>query len=356
MSLNYSHSIIAYTPFMKEYADRVSDNLVPKVGRHDFKPEEISIEYFSNKEQKPTFTRSVRGKHVYLIHGFFDEKGEYEPDKGFMQAYLTTNALVNASVARIIYIFPHKPYERQDRLDKPHVPISAECVMSLLKASAKDVPTSLVTFDMHVPQIQGFFNPSDNLFAAPLVAEHIKREFPPDNTTLVSPDAGGAARTRYLAKILHMPMALCDKRRDEDGKPEIINVIGDVKGRQCIIYDDMIDTSGTLEETRNALVQRGALDLVYAAAPHALMSFSKKKNMPSEDILRNAGMKIFTTDSVPRKMEYYRKNSDVISAVLSTAPITSRVIHEIDTEGSVSEIYKTGKYNPSAFYELLFKA
>ena len=178
------------------------------------------------------------------------------------------DAFRRSSAARITAVIPYYGYARQDRKDKPRVPISAKLVANILSASGVD---RVLTMDLHKAQIQGFFDiPVDHLFAAPVIIDHLARQdFP--NLTIVAPDAGGAERARAYAKRLGGELAVIDKRRSDDGTAEVMNVVGDVEGRTCIIQDDIIDTAGTIVKAADALKANGAAR-VFACAVHGVLS------------------------------------------------------------------------------------
>ena len=185
-----------------------------------------------------------------------------------MELLLMIDALKRASAERITAVLPYYGYARQDRKDKPRVPISARLVAALMETAGAD---RVLTLDLHAAQIQGFFDiPVDHLFASPVMIEYFKKTYTPD-MTVVSPDAGGVERARAFAKRLSVPLAILDKRRDEPNVAEVMNVVGEVKGRRCLLVDDLIDTAGSLVKGAEALLKKGATS-VSACATHPVLS------------------------------------------------------------------------------------
>src|SRR5881227_3899342 len=218
-----------------------------------FKDGEIYLQILEN----------VRGADVFVV-----QPTCFPVDQHLMELLLMIDALKRASARRITPVIPYYGYARQDRKDKPRVPVSSKLVADLLTTAGAD---RALMVDLHAPQIQGFFNiPVDHLFASPVLVDYFRKlELP--NLTVVSPDAGGVERARFFAKKMEAPIAIVDKRREEMNVAEIMYVIGDVKGRTCLILDDIIDTAGTLVKTADALLDAGAVK-VYACASHAVLS------------------------------------------------------------------------------------
>ncbi len=206
---------------------------------------------------------NVRGADVFMIQPTCDPVDEH-----LMQLLLLIDALKRASARRITVVIPYFGYARQDRKDKPRVPISSKLVADLLTTAGAD---RALVVDLHAPQIQGFFNiPVDHLFASPVLVGHFRDLNLPD-LTVVSPDAGGVERARFFAKKMDSALAIVDKRRTGANVTEVMHVIGDVEGRTCVILDDIIDTAGTLVKTCQALLDAGAKQ-VYACATHPVLS------------------------------------------------------------------------------------
>jgi ribose-phosphate pyrophosphokinase len=237
------------------------------------------------------------------------------------------DAFKRASAWRITAVLPYYCYARQDRKDKPRVPISAKLVADLLETAGA---SRALTLDLHAPQIQGYFDvPVDHLYASPVLVEYFRHLSLPD-LTVVSPDAGGVERARFFAKRLDAPLAIVDKRRVDVDVSEVMHLIGDVRGRSTLIVDDIIDTAGTLVKTAEALIKEGATQ-VYAACTHAVLSG------PAIERIANSEIKeVVATDSVPL--------SDAAKAmkkirVLSVAELLARGIRSIHEESSISELF-----------------
>ncbi len=214
---------------------------------------------FPDSEVSFQIDENIRGADVFIV-----QPTSNPVDLHLMELLVMIDAFRRSSAARITAVIPYYGYARQDRKDKPRVPISAKLVANLLSAAGTN---RVLTMDLHKAQIQGFFDiPVDHLFAAPVIIEYLARQDNP-NLTIVSPDAGGAERARAYAKRLDAELAVVDKRRSEDGTAEVMNVIGDVAGRTCILQDDIIDTAGTIQKAATALKAAGAVR-VLACAVH----------------------------------------------------------------------------------------
>jgi ribose-phosphate pyrophosphokinase len=249
-----------------------------------------------------------------------------------MELLMMIDALKRASARRITAVIPYYGYGRQDRKDKPRAPISAKLVADLLTTAGAD---RALLIDPHAPQIQGFFNiPVDHLFASPVLVDHFRKLQLP-NLTVVSPDAGGVERARFFAKKVDAALAIVDKRRVEANVAEVMNVIGDVKGRTCLIIDDLIDTAGTLVKTAAALMENGASE-VYACCSHPVLS------PPAVENISNSCIKeVVVTNTVPLSAEAEAattKHGGKIM-VLSIAGLIGRAIQSIHEETSVSRLF-----------------
>src|SRR5499425_2337977 len=221
------------------------------------------VRRFADGEAYVQIQENVRGADVFVM-----QPTCREVDKHLMELLLMIDALKRASARRITAVIPYYGYGRQDRKDKPRAPISAKLVADLLTTAGAD---RALLIDPHAPQIQGFFNiPVDPLFASPVLVDYFKKLNLP-NITVISPDAGGVERARFFAKKMDSALAIVDKRRTDMNVAEVMHVIGDVKGRNCLIIDDIIDTAGTLVKTADALVNAGAA-CVYACASHPVLS------------------------------------------------------------------------------------
>src|SRR6266704_1861514 len=225
------------------------------------------LKRFPDSEVSFQIDENIRGTDIFVIQPTC-ANGAVSVDQHIMELMIMIDAFRRSSAARITAVIPYYGYARQDRKDKPRVPISAKLVANLLSASGTN---RVLTMDLHKAQIQGFFDiPVDHLFAAPVIIEYLSRLNYP-KLTLVSPDAGGAERARAYAKRLGAELAIIDKRRSEDGSAEVMNVIGDVEGRTCILQDDIIDTAGTITRGASALKESGA-ERVFACAVHGVLS------------------------------------------------------------------------------------
>jgi ribose-phosphate pyrophosphokinase len=224
-------------------------------------------------------------------------------------------------------VIPYYGYARQDRKDKPRVPISSKLVADLLTTAGAD---RALVIDPHTPQLQGFFNiPVDHLFASPVLVDHFKKLQLP-SLIVVSPDAGGVERARFFAKKVDAPLAIVDKRRLEMNVAEVMNVIGDVNGRTCLVIDDLIDTAGTLVKTAKALMDNGAL-AVYACATHPVLSGPAVENISSSCI-----KEVIVTNTIP--LGEAAKSEPKIR-VLTIAGLIGRAIQSIHEETSVSKLF-----------------
>src|SRR5580658_99211 len=221
------------------------------------------VKRFSDGEVYLQILENVRGADVFVV-----QPTSNPGDRHLMELLLLIDALKRASAERITAVMPYYGYARQDRKDKPRVPISSKLVAALLETAGAD---RVLTLDLHAAQIQGFFDiPVDPLFASPVMIEYFKRGSTA-HTTVVSPDAGGVERARAFAKRLNCPLAILDKRRDEPNVAEVMNVVGEVTGQHCLLVDDLIDTAGTLVKGAEALLEKGALS-VSACATHPVLS------------------------------------------------------------------------------------
>src|ERR1700733_10213435 len=280
------------------------------------------VKRFADGEVYVQIQENVRGCDVFVM------QPTCRPvDENLMELLLMIDAFKRASARRITAVMPYFGYARQDRKDKPRVPISAKLVADLLTTAGAH--RSLIV-DPHTPQIQGFFNiPVDHLFASPVLVDHFKKLNLP-NLTVVSPDAGGVERARFFAKKVDAALAIVDKRRVEMNVAEVMNVIGDVKGRSCLIIDDLIDTAGTTVKTAAALLQNGATS-VYACASHAVLSD------PAVENIHNSAIEyVVVTNTIPLTAE---AKSESKIMVRSIAGLIGRAIQSIHEETSVSNLF-----------------
>jgi len=239
------------------------------------------------------------------------------------------DALKRASASRITAVIPYYGYARQDRKSAPRTPITAKLVADLLTTAGAD---RVLTMDLHAGQIQGFFNiPVDNIFAMPVILGALReRMTDPDKTVIVSPDVGGVVRARALAKRLGVNMAIIDKRRPKANVAEVMNIIGDIKGMDCILMDDMIDTAGTLTQAAAALKENGA-NRILAAATHPVLSG------PAVERIKNSSIdEVLVTDTIA--LQANARGVDKLT-VLSMAPLLGEAIRRISDEESVSSLF-----------------
>ncbi len=283
---------------------------------------QANIVRFSDGECYIQLLENVRGADVFVV-----QPTSNPVDQHLVELLLMMDAFKRASARRITPVISYFGYSRQDRKDKPRAPISAKLMADLLTTAGAN---RCVAVDLHAPQIQGFFNiPVDHLFASPVLVDYFRRLTLPD-LTVVSPDAGGVERARFFAKKLDAALAIVDKRRVEMDVTEVMHVIGDVKGRCCVILDDIIDTAGTLVKTAKALSEAGARE-VYACASHAVLSGPAVGRI-GESVLKQ----VVVTNTIPLSEE--AKKEPKIK-VLTVAGLVARAIQSIHEETSVSRLF-----------------
>ena len=284
---------------------------------------QAKLRRFPDTEVSFQIEENIRGTDVFVV-----QPTSPPVDEHIMELLVMIDAFRRSSAARITAVIPYYGYARQDRKDKPRVPISAKLVANILGAAGAN---RVLTMDLHKAQIQGFFDiPVDHLFAAPVIIDHLARQqF--KNITIVSPDAGGAERARAYAKRLDAELAIIDKRRAaEDGHPEVMNVIGEVQGRTCIIQDDIIDTGGTMQNAAQALMENGA-ERVWACAVHGLFS-----GPAIQRIEQSAIEKFIVTNTIPLPPD---KAACKKLVTLSVARLLGQAIRSIHEETSVSSLF-----------------
>ncbi len=283
---------------------------------------QANVTRFQDGEVYVQLLENVRGADVFVVQPTCFPVNEH-----LMELLLMIDALKRASARRVTPVIPYFGYARQDRKDKPRAPISAKLVADLLTTAGAH---RCVIVDLHAPQIQGFFNiPVDHLFASPVLVDYWRKKQLPD-LTVVSPDAGGVERARFFAKKMASALAIVDKRRVEMDITEIMHVIGDVRGRNCVILDDIIDTGGTLVKTAKALLDAGA-KTVSACASHAVLSG------PAIEFIANSELaEVVVTNTIPLS-EAARRESRI--KVLTIAGLIGRAIESIHEESSVSKLF-----------------
>ena len=299
----------------RDLTKEICDYLKSPIGKAEFTR-------FSDGEIYFHIDENVRGADVFIV-----QPSCTPVDSNLMELFLMIDAFKRASARRITAVMPYFGYARQDRKDRPRVPISSKVVSDLLVASGTH---RLLTMDLHAPQIQGFFSiPVDHLFAAPVLVEHFQKMNLP-NLTVVSPDAGGVERARAFAKRLNAELAMVNKRRLEANVAEIMNVIGDVEGRTCLVVDDMIDTAGTLVKTVEALKVKGAVK-VYATATHPVLSGPAIERIEGSQL-----EEVVVTNTIPLSEE--KKKCKKIRT-LSVGKLLAQAVESIHDETSVSVLF-----------------
>jgi ribose-phosphate pyrophosphokinase len=280
------------------------------------------LKRFSDGEISLQILENVRGADCFVV-----QPTCMPVDSHLMELLVMIHALKLSSAERITAVLPYYGYGRQDRKDKPRVPISAKLVASLIETAGAD---RVMALDLHASQIQGFFDiPVDHLFFRPVTIDYFKHQNIPD-LTVVSPDAGGVERARSVAKRLNAELAIIDKRREEANVAEVMNVIGDVQGQNCLIVDDLIDTAGTLVKGAEALLEYGAVS-VTACATHAVLSGAAVKRIGDSPI-----KEVVVSDSIPLSAE--AQNCPKIRT-LSVAPLMARAVQSIHEETSISALF-----------------
>ncbi len=282
-----------------------------------------SVRRFADMEVFVEIQENVRGQDVFVI-----QSTSFPTNDHLMELLIVTDALRRSSAKRITAVIPYFGYARQDRRASGRTPISAKLVSNLITHAGVD---RVLTLDLHAGQIQGFFDiPTDNLFGAPLMARDIKDRLEWKNAMVVSPDVGGVVRARALAKRIDAPLAIVDKRRDRPGESEVMNIIGSVEGRSCILIDDIVDSGGTLVNAAEALLEQGAKE-VYAYITHGVLSGGA--------VARIAGSKLkelVITDSImPTEAVKVARNIRVISI----AQLMGEAIERTASETSVSSLF-----------------
>ncbi len=300
----------------RELADKIAAYLkLPLV--------KAQVRRFADMEVFVEVQENVRGEDIFVI-----QSTSYPANDNLMELLIVIDCLKRASARRVTAVIPYFGYARQDRKVGPRTPISAKLVANLITRAGAD---RVLTVDLHAGQIQGFFDiPTDNLYAAPVIVKDIQDYLGGDNLMIVSPDVGGVVRARALAKRLGADLAIVDKRRERAGESEVMNIIGDVKGRSCILVDDIVDSGGTICNAAEALLKNGAKD-VCAYATHGVLSGgavariqgSKLKSMVITDT-------IAATDEVSKCRNIRR---------ISIAPLIGEAMRRINNEESVSSLF-----------------
>lgn len=281
----------------------------------------VMLKTFSSGEHYVKYQESVRGKEVFIA-----QTATRNPNEDLMQLFLMCQAAKLSFAKTVHIVLPHFPYARQDRVTEPREPISAKLVAHLLEEAGAD---HVIVLDLHSDQIQGFFSiPVDALDARTIFADYV-RSLKIKNLVVVAPDVGGAKRAKKFAVMLGADLAIMHKNRKRHHEAEILEIVGDVEDKNCIIFDDIIDTAGTLLSGKNALTDRGARD-VYAAATHGVFSG------PAVERLKKAKFKkVIVSDSIPNDPKLFPGLT-----ILPIAPLLAEVIRHVSKGQSVTDIYK----------------
>ena len=313
---------------MKLLSGTANRPLAEGIARYiDVQVTNASVRRFADNELFVEILENMRGQDVFVI-----QPTSYPANDHLMELLIWLDALKRASPARITAVIPYYGYARQDRKTGPRTPISAKLVANLITTAGAN---RVLTLDLHANQIQGFFDiPLDNLYAAPVFYNDIRNHYNGQDLVIVSPDVGGLLRARAIAKPLDADLAIIDKRRERVGESEVMNIIGDVKGRRCILIDDIVDSAGTLCNAAQALADNGA-SWVAAYCTHGVLSgpaVSRIMASPLEAVV--------ITDSIEAREEVRASNK---IRVLSVAPLLGEAIRRISRGDSVSSLFSEGE-------------
>ena len=284
---------------------------------------DVTVTRFSDQEVFVEINENIRGKNIFVIQSTSMPANDH-----IMELLITIDALKRASANTVTAVIPYFGYARQDRKVGPRTPISAKLVADILTTAGID---RLLTIDLHAGQIQGFFDiPVDNLYAAPVITKDILKNYKDKGLVIISPDVGGVVRARGIAKRINGDLAIVDKRRDKANESEVMNIIGDINNRDCIIVDDIVDTAGTLCNAAEALINEGA-NSVSAYITHGVLSG------PAIERLQNSKLKeLVITDSIaPTKLILDASNIRIINL----APLIAEAIRRISSDSSVSSLF-----------------
>jgi len=284
---------------------------------------DASVRRFADMEVFVEIQENVRGEDVFVI-----QSTSYPANDNLMELLVCIDALRRASARRITTVLPYFGYARQDRKPGPRTPISAKLVANLITTAGAD---RVLTLDLHAGQIQGFFDiPTDNLFAAPVIVKDIKEHYDGEDLMIVSPDVGGVVRARGTAKRLDADLSIVDKRREREGASEVMNIIGDVHGRRCILVDDIIDSAGTVCNAADALRESGATSVV-AYVTHGVLTGGAVARIAASSLEM-----LVTTDSIDLT-EAVRVAHNIRR--MSIAPLIGEAVRRIAEEKSVSGLF-----------------
>ena len=284
---------------------------------------DVTLKKFSDGEIFVEVNENVRGEDVFVI-----QSTSAPANHNLMELLVTIDALKRASAKRITAVIPYYGYARQDRKPGPRTPISAKLVANLITVAGAN---RVLTMDLHAGQIQGFFDiPLDNMYAAPLISKDIKEKFSLDNTVIISPDVGGVARARLIAKRLNLDLAIIDKRREKAGVSEVMNIIGNIEGKDCIFIDDMVDTAGTLCNAAEAVLKKGAKS-VFAYVTHGVLS-----GIAIERLAKSCLKELVIIDTIHHIEDVSQLDN---LRILSASHLIGDAIRNISQEKSVSALF-----------------
>ena len=309
---------------MKLLAGNSNRTLSQAIADHlDMPLTKAQVKRFADNEVFAVIEENVRGEDVFVI-----QSTSYPANDNLMELLICIDALVRASARRITAVMPYFGYARQDRKTGGRTPISAKLVANMITRAGAD---RVLTMDLHAGQIQGFFDiPTDNLVATPVLAQDIRDRYTRGNLMIVSPDVGGVVRARSLAERLNVDLAIVDKRRPRAGESEVMNIIGDVAGRECILFDDIVDSGGTLVNAAKALIAAGATD-VSAYISHGVLSG------PAVQRVTDGPLKeLVITDSIEQPHEVLACSK---IRTVPVAPLIGEAIRRIANEESVSKLF-----------------
>ena len=309
---------------MKLLAGNSNRSLAQAIADHlDMPLTKAQVKRFADNEVFAVIEENVRGEDVFVI-----QSTSYPANDNLMELLICIDALVRASARRITAVMPYFGYARQDRKTGGRTPISAKLVANMITRAGAD---RVLTMDLHAGQIQGFFDiPTDNLVATPVLANDIKDHYQRGNLMIVSPDVGGVVRARSLAERLNIDLAIVDKRRPRAGESEVMNIIGDVAGRECILFDDIVDSGGTLVNAAKALIDAGATE-VSAYISHGVLSG------PAVQRVTDGPLKeLVITDSIEQPHEVLTCSK---IRTVPVAPLIGEAIRRIANEESVSKLF-----------------
>lgn len=311
---------------IKVFSGNANRELAEEICRHlNCDLGQASTERFSDGEFNFQIRENVRGADVFIIQPTCPPT-----DQNLMELLIMLDAFTRASAVRVTAVIPYFGYARSDKKDRPRVPIAAKLAANIITEAGAE---RVLTIDLHASQIQGFFDiPVDHLYAAPVMVNYFQ-ENPVENLIVVAPDTGGAERARAYAKRLGTGLALCDKRRETANVAEVMNVVGDVAGKNCLIIDDMCDTGGTICKVADALFKADA-NRIFAGFTHAVLSGSAIENLRKSHI-----EKVIVTNTIPLSEEGRELEAEGRIVVLSVAKLLAKGIKSIHDETSVSSLF-----------------